>query len=77
MAVCIVGTYIYATPEWFMRGSYRAEPTTVWQIGVVLFVILHSCLPFNTSDEIINVIPDLRKGLSYGKSKALPVLMLN
>ncbi|KAI4829314.1 hypothetical protein KUCAC02_023360 [Chaenocephalus aceratus] len=59
------GTYIYATPEWFMCGSYRAEPTTVWQIGVVLFVILHSCLPFNTSDEIINVIPDLRKGLSY------------
>ncbi|KAK5868903.1 hypothetical protein PBY51_009878 [Eleginops maclovinus] len=59
------GTYSYTTPEWFKHGSYRAEPTTVWQVGMVLFGILHSYLPFKTRDDIISVIPKINKRLSY------------
>ncbi|KAI3372757.1 hypothetical protein L3Q82_022717, partial [Scortum barcoo] len=28
-------------PEWYQCWTYRAGPTTVWQLGVVLYEILH------------------------------------
>ncbi|KAG9281875.1 serine/threonine-protein kinase pim-2-like [Astyanax mexicanus] len=34
------GTTKYTSPEFFTQGSYQAEPTTVWQIGVILFNML-------------------------------------
>ncbi len=68
VAVCIVGTYEYTTPEWFLDGRYRAEPTTVWQLGVVLFGMLHRRLPFRDSSEIVHENPDVGDGLTFGKS---------
>ncbi|KAK2849572.1 hypothetical protein Q5P01_009406 [Channa striata] len=35
------GTPANVPPEWFSRYAYRAGPTTVWQLGVVLFDTLH------------------------------------
>ncbi|KAF3692530.1 Serine/threonine-protein kinase pim-1 [Channa argus] len=35
------GTSANVPPEWFSRYAYRAGPTTVWQLGVVLFDTLH------------------------------------
>uniref|UniRef100_A0A8C4D833 non-specific serine/threonine protein kinase n=1 Tax=Dicentrarchus labrax TaxID=13489 RepID=A0A8C4D833_DICLA len=63
------GTYIYGSPEWFLNGLYRAGPTTVWQLGVVLYGILHRALPFQNSTEIIYENPPIRDGLSLGKSQ--------
>ncbi|XP_053194192.1 serine/threonine-protein kinase pim-2-like [Scomber japonicus] len=35
------GTFACAPPEWHVRGSYEAGPTTVWQLGVLLYHLLH------------------------------------
>ncbi|XP_070839577.1 serine/threonine-protein kinase pim-2-like [Chaetodon trifascialis] len=58
------GARNYAPPEWFLHQCYRAEPTTVWQLGVMLFRTLHSCLPFCNSNEIIHKHPKVRANLS-------------
>lgn len=67
MSVCIPGTYLYIGPECFLRGWYTAEPTTVWQLGVVLFGMLHENLPFKDSSEIIYGNPKVSENLSDGK----------
>lgn len=33
--------------DWYVNSNYRAEPTTVWQLGVVLYEVIHS-VRFNT-----------------------------
>uniref|UniRef100_A0A7N6ACJ1 non-specific serine/threonine protein kinase n=2 Tax=Anabas testudineus TaxID=64144 RepID=A0A7N6ACJ1_ANATE len=58
------GTYDYLTPEWFQRGWYTAVPTTVWQLGVVVFGMLHGFLPFITADDIIFENPLINENLS-------------
>ncbi|XP_015239538.1 PREDICTED: serine/threonine-protein kinase pim-2-like [Cyprinodon variegatus] len=35
------GTLAYAPPEWFSCEKYRPSPTTVWQLGIILFHMLH------------------------------------
>ncbi|XP_070773714.1 serine/threonine-protein kinase pim-1-like [Enoplosus armatus] len=35
------GTLAHTPPEWHSQSTYRAGPTTVWQMGVVLFEMLH------------------------------------
>uniref|UniRef100_UPI0037E8959F serine/threonine-protein kinase pim-2-like n=1 Tax=Semicossyphus pulcher TaxID=241346 RepID=UPI0037E8959F len=57
-------TYVYTSPEWFENGMCRAVPTTVWQLGVVLFEILHGTVPFTDSTEIVYVNPDISESLS-------------
>uniref|UniRef100_A0A3P9HQT6 non-specific serine/threonine protein kinase n=1 Tax=Oryzias latipes TaxID=8090 RepID=A0A3P9HQT6_ORYLA len=36
------GTEIHAPPEWWYGHTYSARPTTVWQLGIVLFECLHN-----------------------------------
>ncbi|XP_059205318.1 serine/threonine-protein kinase pim-1-like [Centropristis striata] len=36
------GTPVHTPPEWYVRYRYTPWPTTAWQLGVVLFEILHS-----------------------------------
>uniref|UniRef100_A0A3Q3VVA8 Serine/threonine-protein kinase n=1 Tax=Mola mola TaxID=94237 RepID=A0A3Q3VVA8_MOLML len=61
------GTYEYTPPEWFLNGSYKAEPTTVWQIGVVMFSILQKRLPFRNRSDIVHQNPVLSSRLSMSK----------
>ncbi|XP_042251970.1 serine/threonine-protein kinase pim-2-like [Thunnus maccoyii] len=35
------GTLACAPPEWYVRGEYKAGPTTVWQLGALLYRLLH------------------------------------
>ncbi|XP_030612684.1 serine/threonine-protein kinase pim-1-like [Archocentrus centrarchus] len=42
------GTLCYSPPEWFMGQCYRPGPTTVWQLGAVLYETLHPGLFFDT-----------------------------
>ncbi|XP_074483485.1 uncharacterized protein LOC141763095 [Sebastes fasciatus] len=60
------GTPIYTTPEFIRRGWSTPEATTVWQLGVVLFEMLHDgATPFHIPREIIKTVPDIRDTLSY------------
>ncbi|KAM9367043.1 serine/threonine-protein kinase pim-2-like [Symphorus nematophorus] len=46
------GTSAHVPPEWVTRSTYRAGPTTVWQLGVVLFDSLHRGQSFDTTKFI-------------------------
>ncbi|XP_026229164.1 serine/threonine-protein kinase pim-1-like [Anabas testudineus] len=43
------GTLAHVPPEWYSCYSYKAGPTTVWQLGVVLFEMLHPEESFETT----------------------------
>ncbi|XP_074491246.1 uncharacterized protein LOC141767646 isoform X2 [Sebastes fasciatus] len=60
------GTLLYTTPEYIRRGWSTPEATTVWQLGAVLFEMLHDGVtPFHNPRDIINAVPDIRDTLSY------------
>ncbi|XP_077353856.1 dnaJ homolog subfamily B member 1a isoform X1 [Festucalex cinctus] len=42
------GTLSYAPPEFVLRGTYRAGPTTVWHLGAMLFELLAGSKQFDT-----------------------------
>ncbi|XP_068445238.1 uncharacterized protein [Clinocottus analis] len=44
------GTSPHCPPEWSSRGKYSAGPTTVWQMGIVLFEMLHNFVMFKTTN---------------------------
>uniref|UniRef100_A0A4W6DWB8 non-specific serine/threonine protein kinase n=1 Tax=Lates calcarifer TaxID=8187 RepID=A0A4W6DWB8_LATCA len=44
------GTSAYAPPEYFTRGAYEAAPTTVWQLGALLYELLDGYNQFITSE---------------------------
>ncbi|XP_070700194.1 serine/threonine-protein kinase pim-1-like [Pempheris klunzingeri] len=48
------GTSAHVPPEWYHRCIYRPGPTTVWQLGVVLFDSLHSKSTFQTTKFLGN-----------------------
>ncbi|KAI3373911.1 hypothetical protein L3Q82_022486, partial [Scortum barcoo] len=43
------GTSAHIPPEYYSSSTYRAGPSTVWQLGVVLFDSLHRKKSFNTT----------------------------
>uniref|UniRef100_A0A3Q1IBS2 non-specific serine/threonine protein kinase n=1 Tax=Anabas testudineus TaxID=64144 RepID=A0A3Q1IBS2_ANATE len=47
------GTLAHVPPEWYSCYSYKAGPTTVWQLGVVLFEMLHPEESFETTNKTI------------------------
>uniref|UniRef100_A0A3P9HBU2 non-specific serine/threonine protein kinase n=1 Tax=Oryzias latipes TaxID=8090 RepID=A0A3P9HBU2_ORYLA len=56
------GTEIHAPPEWWYEHTYSARPTTVWQLGIVLFECLHN-KRFN-STKLMEKKLQLRQNLS-------------
>ncbi|KAK1899709.1 Serine/threonine-protein kinase pim-2 [Dissostichus eleginoides] len=57
------GTSAYASPELFIKGKYKAGPTTVWQLGAVLFELLDGDKQFTTSEYLCDKI-ELNQELS-------------
>ncbi|KAK2864733.1 hypothetical protein Q7C36_003887 [Tachysurus vachellii] len=52
------GTPPYCPPEWLHEGKYLGRPSTVWNLGVLLFYLVCGHVPFMNSDQIINgIIP--------------------
>ncbi|XP_044058543.1 serine/threonine-protein kinase pim-2-like [Siniperca chuatsi] len=43
------GTSAYAPPEFYILGAYEAGPTTVWQLGALLYELLDGYKQFTTS----------------------------
>ncbi|XP_027129084.1 serine/threonine-protein kinase pim-1 isoform X2 [Larimichthys crocea] len=66
------GTPDHIPPEWFRRNTYHAGPTTVWQVGVVLYESVHGETRFATksftrnkqkiSNELSKKCQDFLKG---------------
>ncbi|XP_051285409.1 serine/threonine-protein kinase pim-1-like [Dicentrarchus labrax] len=44
------GTSAYAPPEFFKQGRYEAGPTTVWQLGTLLYEVLDGYKQFTTAE---------------------------
>uniref|UniRef100_A0A8C4S9J5 Serine/threonine-protein kinase 1 n=1 Tax=Erpetoichthys calabaricus TaxID=27687 RepID=A0A8C4S9J5_ERPCA len=63
------GTPLYSPPEWFLFGMYKAEPATVWSLGVLLFEILSGKQPFHSTVEIIECNIIFTSHFSEGKRK--------
>ncbi|XP_076027216.1 serine/threonine-protein kinase pim-2-like [Genypterus blacodes] len=58
-----LGTPDYLPPEFVLCGAYEAGPTTVWQLGMVLFMMLHGVCPFHNRREIAYKTPPISKRL--------------
>ncbi|XP_019935328.2 serine/threonine-protein kinase pim-2-like isoform X1 [Paralichthys olivaceus] len=44
------GTFAFAPPEYFIHQMYEAGPSTVWQLGALLFNMVDGGTSFTTSD---------------------------
>uniref|UniRef100_A0A3Q2Z411 non-specific serine/threonine protein kinase n=1 Tax=Hippocampus comes TaxID=109280 RepID=A0A3Q2Z411_HIPCM len=61
----VLGTLSYAPPEFVLRGTYRAGPTTVWHLGAMLFELLAGSKQFDTLLFISQML-QLNRVLSQG-----------
>nr|XP_046253942.1 serine/threonine-protein kinase pim-1-like isoform X2 [Scatophagus argus] len=51
------GTPQHVPPEWYSHYAYRPGPTTVWQMGVVLYELLHRTARFDTASFLRHELP--------------------
>ncbi|KAL7855905.1 hypothetical protein AOLI_G00195090 [Acnodon oligacanthus] len=58
------GSAEYPPSECCLQAFYQAEPSIVWQIGIVLYVMLHGERPFSNTWEMMSKDPYLRDQLS-------------
>jgi serine/threonine protein kinase len=59
MATSFLGTRGYLAPEMIQRRDYT-KSVDAWALGVIIFVLLCGCLPFDDDCQLIPNSPDLR-----------------
>lgn len=57
---CFNGTVYYYPPEYYITHTYRAEPMTVWSLGVILYEMVTGYSPFQNKVQIINARVDYK-----------------
>ena len=50
----LMGTPEFFPPEYYTTRCYKAEKSTVWTIGILMYVLLIGDIPFDTEKQIIN-----------------------
>ncbi|XP_074530846.1 serine/threonine-protein kinase pim-1-like [Halichoeres trimaculatus] len=58
------GTLEDLPPEVFLNSRYQGSQTSVWQLGVVLYALVHGGLPFDEVQDVVHVNPGLSRSLS-------------
>ncbi|KAM3613950.1 uncharacterized protein V6R79_007546 [Siganus canaliculatus] len=71
------GTPLYKSPEWTVHNNYTAEGTTVWQVGVTVYLLLHGVFPFFTKQSIVNDRPLTNMSLSRDCSDLIHCALKN
>ncbi|KAM3616434.1 uncharacterized protein V6R79_017789 [Siganus canaliculatus] len=63
-----LGTYQCRSPEWLLTNRYKAEPVSVWQVGMTLFRLLQGSYPRISSviDSSIQSLVHFNSELSRG-----------
>ncbi|SCU79830.1 LAFA_0B05864g1_1 [Lachancea sp. 'fantastica'] len=79
----VCGTTVYMAPELIERKPYEGYKTDIWSLGIILFTLIHGCMPFEEEDEsktkfkIVNENPVYNRNLVDSAGEDLISTLLN